>query len=163
MRRPVNFLPSFYIGTFRAIEDKYRQERRVHECRAAKEQRSEDRVLPFASIFRVEEPYTGIDSEAESAFPVRVCFKSFLNCNVGQRAVLGGRLEDLSARSKFSEYRNWSVTYIPQASYSHNEMYKIDSRPRTPQRRKLEETKKEKEAIPFVQLERDHVIIALVN
>lgn len=139
----------------------------MHECRAAKEQRSEDRVLPFASIFRMEEPYTGIDSEAESAFPVWVCFKSFLNCNVGQRAVLGGRLEDLSAGLKFSEYRNWSVTYIPQASHSHNEMYKIDSRPRTPQRRKLEGDKERErgnpQAIPFVQLERDHVIIALVN
>ena len=84
MRRPVDFLPSLHVGALRAIENKYRQESRVHECCAAKEQRSEDRVLPFAPVLRMEEPYTGVYSKAESAFSVWVCFKTLFNCQICQ-------------------------------------------------------------------------------
>ncbi len=105
MRGPVYFLPSLHVRTFWAIENKYGQERRVHKCRAAKEQRSKDGVLSFAPVFCMEEPYAGVYSKAKPAFPVWVCFKSFFNCQICQRTILCGRFEDLGAKLIWCEHR----------------------------------------------------------
>jgi hypothetical protein len=95
-----NPLPPLHPRPLRAIKHKQRQERRVHEPTAPKEEGAQFRVLAFFAVGGVEEPDGCVDADAETTEGRggdggRGDIEAVLEGDMGEGTGLGGRAENV--------------------------------------------------------------------